>query len=168
MPGYYMSPQEEEERRKRMAREQIARSQVQEQNIAAKRGMNPIAASRANPLQQIGQQVGKALLTKALGPLGMLFNLGGKVKGYNVGGLPMPPSNPNGYKEGGPMMQMPLKKVMDEDKIELARMAAMNAEKRKDQKAMADEKRAQEKHLFDMNMKRQTAMTNITPLAMKK
>ena len=216
MPMYKDPRMEEEERRRRMSREGIARSQVQQQQMAAKQGVSPIAQSRGNPLQQLG----KAALGQALGPLGplagLLFNKGGHVpmQGYNTGGwlqalfgklagnnpnrrrmeeekkrrmqqgqqtlaqqinwpgaqrrnMGGPLSNPYGYNEGGQAMETPLKKVMEEDKIELARMAAMNAERRKDEKAAADEQRAQEKHQLDMTMKKKAATTNKTPLSAK-
>ena len=85
----------------------------------------------------------------------------------NTGGMMGPLGNPHGYNEGGATMETPLKKVMDEDKIELARMAAMRAEERKDMKFQADEKRAQEKHDMDMKMKKQASVTKKAPLASK-
>ena len=75
--------------------------------------------------------------------------------------------NPHGYNEGGSVMETPLKKVMDEDKIEMAREAFQRAEARKDQKAAADERRAQETHKQAMSMKKASATTNKAPLAKK-
>ena len=75
--------------------------------------------------------------------------------------------NPHGYNEGGATMETPLKKVMDEDKIEMAREAFQRAEARKDQKAAADERRAQETHQQAMKMKKASATTNKAPLAKK-
>ena len=93
-------------------------------------------------------------------------NLGGMINEmprYNKGG----PLNPMGYNEGGPAMPTPIKKVMDEDKITMAREAFEMAEARKDQKAMADERRAQEKHDMDMKLKKAQMMTRKAPLAKK-
>ena len=75
--------------------------------------------------------------------------------------------NPHGYNEGGATTETPLKKVMDEDKIEMAREAFQRAEARKDQKAAADERRAQETHQQAMKMKKASATTNKAPLAKK-
>ena len=57
------------------------------------------------------------------------------VEGKNVGGMMRGPLNPNGYNEGGAVQETPIKKVMDEQKL--------------DQQAKAfelDEMRKQEKH----------------------
>ena len=99
----------------------------------------------------------KKLQDMGLNHRGVKRNMGGPIAG-----------NPHGYNEGGMAQETPLKKVMDEDKIELARMAAERAEERKDMKFQADEKRAQEKHAMDMKMKKQAAaVTKKAPLASK-
>ena len=85
--------------------------------------------------------------------------------GWNMGG-PIS-ANPHGYNEGGSTQATPLKKVMDEDKIEMAREAFERGEARKDAKAAADEKRAQETHQQAMQMKKAAATTNKAPLAKK-
>lgn len=92
--------------------------------------------------------------------------------GRNMGGaVPNPrmmgPLNPNGYNEGGPVPTTPIKRVMDEDKIEIQRETFERAEARKDEKFALDEKRAAEKHAMDMKMKKQAAVTNKAPLAKK-
>ena len=98
----------------------------------------------------------KKLQDMGLNHRGVKRNMGGPISG-----------NPHGYNEGGQAIETPMKKVMDEDKIELARMAAMRAEERKDMKFQADEKRAQEKHDMDMKMKKQASVTKKAPLASK-
>ena len=98
----------------------------------------------------------KKLQDMGLNHRGVKRNMGGPIS-----------SNPHGYNEGGQAIETPMKKVMDEDKIELARMAAMRAEERKDMKFQADEKRAQEKHDMDMKMKKQASVTKKAPLASK-
>ena len=88
--------------------------------------------------------------------------------GMNVGGMvPQGPLNPNGYNEGGPVAPTPIKKVMDEDKIEIQRETFERAEARKDMKFQLDEKRAAEKHAMDMKLKKATAVTKKAPLAKK-
>ena len=108
------------------------------------------------------------------GPISLNYglNMGGMAKryGYNVGGMvPNPmmmgPLNPNGYNEGGPVPSTPIKKVMDEDKIEIQRETFERAEARKDAKFKMDEKRAAEKHAMDMKLKKQAAVTKKAPLA---
>ena len=88
--------------------------------------------------------------------------------GMNVGGMvPQGPLNPNGYNEGGPVAPTPIKKVMDEDKIEIQRETFERAEARKDMKFQLDEKRAAEKHAMDMKLKKAAAVTKKAPLAKK-
>ena len=98
-------------------------------------------------------------------------NMGGPIsmkRGYNVGGrIPMGPLNPNGYNEGGPVAPTPIKRVMDEDKIEIQRATFERAEARKDMKFQLDEKRAAEKHAVDMKLKKAAAVTKKAPLAKK-
>lgn len=103
------------------------------------------------------------------------WNIGGPIStnyGLNTGGnVPNPnmmgPLNPNGYNEGGPAPSTPIKRVMDEDKIEIQRETFERAEARKDEKFKMDEQRAAEKHKMDMKMKKQASVTNKAPLAKK-
>ena len=193
--------EEEEEKRKRATRNQIARSQVQQSPLAQRQSMQQPGAVGGSDIKSM---LLKQALGSALGPVGALFgglfNEGGKVpmQGYNNGGQPKQKksiwdyfwgsrsgkegsfrdqtgwnmggpisANPHGYNEGGATQATPLKKVMDEDKIEMAREAFERGEARKDQKAAADERRAQEKHTQDMKMKKASATTNKAPLAKK-
>ena len=92
--------------------------------------------------------------------------------GWNQGGaIPNPrmvgPLNPNGYNEGGPAPSTPIKRVMDEDKIEIQRETFERAEARKDEKFALDEKRAAEKHAMEMKLKKKAAVTSKAPLAKK-
>ena len=207
-------PYDEEERKK--SRDRIARTQIQEQQMQR---MQPQVASPAGQGSSILPMLGKLAAKQFLGPLGALFNKGGKVpmQGYNDGGwlsalfganpyrkkveeekkrrakakqasilsqigwpgssqpvkrnmggmMPMP-LNPNGYNEGGAAMETPIKKVMEEDKIAMAREAFMLAEQRKDKKAEQEEARASEKHSLDMKLKKKSATTNKTPLSASK
>ena len=99
--------------------------------------------------------------------------------GRNDGG-PVPTAgplgNPNGYNEGGPGVgATPIKRVQDEQKIELDKMTWDKMEARKDQQMQMDEKRKQEAfqmeqqrkaeaHTEAMKMKKAAATTNKGPL----
>ena len=151
--GGYLS-EEEKKRREMMSRNRVASSNVPNAPLAPKQqAMGGGGGGGSSPLGQIGQK----LAMKAIGSLfGLPFNQGGSV-----------PSNPHGYNEGGATQATPLKKVMDEDKIEMAREAHERAEARKDQKAAAEERRAEAKFKQDMSMKKAAATTNKAPLAKK-
>ena len=99
--------------------------------------------------------------------------------GRNDGGpIPMagPLGNPMGYNEGGPAAgPTPIKRVQDEQKIELDKMTWEKMEARKDQQMQMDEKRKQEAfqmeqmrkaeaHKEAMKMKKAAATTNKGPL----
>jgi len=71
-------------------------------------------------------------------------NMGGPIHGYNMGGKM--PLNPHGYNEGGMAHETPIKKVMDEQKL--------------DQQAMAfelEQQRKEEAHQQAMRIKEQQA-----------
>ena len=152
--GGYLSEEEEKKRREMMSRSRVASSNVPNAPLAPKQqAMGGGGGGGSSPLGQIGQK----LAMKAIGSLfGLPFNQGGSV-----------PSNPHGYNEGGATQATPLKKVMDEDKIEMAREAFERGEARKDQKAAAEERRAEAKFKQDMSMKKAAATTNKAPLAKK-
>ena len=131
--------EEEKKRREMMARSRIAKSRVPATPLQARPQMPQQPGQQKNPLQEIGMELGKKALMSSLGPVGALFgnlfNKGGKV-----------PHNPYGYNEGGAVQETPLKKVMDEQKL--------------DQQAMAfelEQKRKQETHEQSMRIKEQQA-----------
>ena len=176
-----------EEERRRKAAAGVAKSQVAATPQQAAAPLQPgQIGQRQNPLQGLLQKGLKAGLTGALGPLGGLlgglFNNGGRV-GLNDGGspkTPMGPLNPSGYNEGGPGVgPTPIKRLQDEQKVELDRMSWDRMEGRKDQQMMMDEKRKEEAfqeeqirkdeaHKEAMKMKKAAATTNKkAPLAGK-
>ncbi len=116
----------------------VAASQVRQAPLSAPApaGGGGIASSGGgSPLMDIGMKL-----------LGGFFNDGGKVN-----------SNPNGYREGGPLQATPIKKEMDIDKMKMAREAFERKEARADelhQQAMAiKEKQASQA----MTMKKEAA-----------
>ena len=120
--GGYLSP-EEEEKKRMMARQSIASTNVQNTPLSPqKSGMAGGGGGPQQPgvLQQVGGALAKKALMSTLGPVGALFgglfNEGGQVPPVkrNMGG----PLNPHGYNEGGHTMETPTKKVMDEQKLE--------------------------------------------------
>lgn len=213
---------EEEEKKKLQSRDRIARSQVQQQQLARKQGPGsaPIASPGGNPLMQIG----KALAGNALGPLGPLaglfFNKGGNVpmKGYNTGGwltalfgqgLPMNPNrrkveeekrrrqqsgqpsileqinwwggkkqqqparrnmggpiaNPMGYNEGGSVQETPIKKVMDEQKLDQQAKAFELEQQRKAEKHSMEMQQKKQQFATQQKMKQEAATTSKKPKA---
>lgn len=168
--------QEEEERKRRMMQNRIAQSQVQQSPLAQRQGLNPMPAGGGSGFKsQLMKSALGSMLGPAGGLLGGLFNEGGKVsdnkkswwnwfygskagnkgsyrdqsnwgghQNRNMGG-PIS-ANPHGYNEGGSVMETPIKKVMDEQKL--------------DQQAKAfelEQKRKQEAHAQAMRIKEQQA-----------
>lgn len=110
----------------------------------AETALGGMASSAAAAAPGLTGALGAAL--PALGPIGAIGGLAGKAFGlFNTGGpVGKGPLNPHGYNEGGSVMETPLKKVMDEQKLE--------------QNAMAfelDQKRKQEAHDLAMKQKQQ-------------
>ena len=163
-----MGPLSEKDRRI-----QIARSQLQEapQNLQPRQpGVAPQVQSQGNPLSGMAKQAGgkiamgllkKGLGSAAMGPFGALLggflNNGGKV-GYNDGGqieeatvvMGMPLGRPDAGVNG-----TPIKRVADEQKIELDMMSWERMEGRKDQQMMLDEQRKQEAFMLEQERKEQ-------------
>ena len=91
-------------------------------------------------------------------------------RGYNVGGMVpnmqmMGPLNPHGYNEGGQAMATPIKKVMDEQKLDQQATAFELDEKRKQEKHALDMKLKQQQFQQAQAMKRASATTNKAPKA---
>jgi len=133
--GGYIS---DEEKRKQMMASRIAKSQVPNTPLAPRQQMQVAGGGGGqSPLAQIGQKLAMKAL---LGPVSTLF-------GLNSGGMVgNGHSNPNGYNEGGSVTETPIKKVMDEQKL--------------DQQAKAfdlEQKRKQETHEQAMRIKEQQA-----------
>lgn len=125
--GYNMGGMisEEEKRRRMMMQPQVAQSRVGAAPLAAKQGMQPAqTGGGGGPLQQVGQMMAKQALMSTLGPVGALF-------GFNKGGKVH--NNPHGYNEGGAVGETPIKKVMDEQKLEQQAKAFELEQQRKQQ-----------------------------------
>ena len=109
------------------------------------------------------------------GKKGSLWEQFGRNDGGPIPGGPLS-GNPHGYNEGGPGVgATPIKRVQDEQKIELDKMTWKKMESRKDQQMQMDEKRKQEAfqmeqqrkaeaHKEAMKMKKAAATTNKGPL----
>ena len=99
----------------------------------------------------------------------------GQARGYNVGGMVpnlqmMGPLNPHGYNEGGAVQATPIKKVMDEQKLDQQAKAFELDEMRKQEKHQLDMKLKQQQFQQAQQMKKAAATTNKTakaPLAKK-
>ena len=93
------------------------------------------------------------------------------VEGKNMGGMMRRgPLNPNGYNEGGAVQQTPIKKVMDEQKLDQQAKAFELDEMRKQEKHQLDMKLKQQQFQQAQQMKKAAATTNKTakaPLAKK-
>jgi len=90
------------------------------------------------------------------------INWGGKQK-KNVGGMINMPLNPNGYNEGGMAQETPLKKVMDEQKLEQQAVAFDLEQKRKQEAHDLAMKQKQQQFSEAQKMKKEAATTNKKP-----
>lgn len=148
--GSVVHPMSEEEKRKRMMQQQprIAQSQVPNAPLSPQK--QAVAPGRAGGgggvLGQIGMQLGKKALTSMLGPLGMFLNTGGSVP------------NRYGYNEGGPAATggVPIKKVMDMDKLSAQRSMENIKEDQAERSFQMAEKRKQEMHQLQMQQKKES------------
>ena len=155
-----------DDERQRVAQTKVRAVPMEGQQRVASAGAGPTG----NPLQKLAMGLGKKAAMGSLGPfgalLGGLFNKGGKVPGYNMGG--QMPLNPHGYNEGGSVMGTPIKKVMDEDKLESqqqmavikedqAEKAFMMEQERKDKLLQQQLQQKEEKHKLDMKLKKESA-----------
>lgn len=190
----YPMTEEERERRRReeamKARQRIASTQVQDQQLQQKAGLQTPQGGGPGLLGQAGQIAGKQLLSSLLGPLGPLaglFNKGGQVpmQGYNKGGwltalygkpsVPMmrntggpiqmrpPLANPNGYREGGSVQETPIKKVMDEQKLEQQAKAFELEQQRKQEAHDMAMKQKQMQFQQAQKLKKESATTTKKP-----
>ena len=143
-------------------------------------------------IAQIGTDLAKKALLQSIGGpfgalLGGLFNDGGQVpmkSWYNMGGNVMSPDtfvngkikskhynhlnmggmplNPNGYNEGGQSMETPIKRVMDEQKLE-QQAKAFELEQKRKQQVHEQAMRLKEKQAKEAAaMKKAAATTNKT------
>ena len=88
------------------------------------------------------------------------------VEGKNMGGMMRRgPLNPNGYNEGGAVQETPIKKVMDEQKLDQQAKAFELDEMRKQEKRQLDMKLKQQQFQQAQQMKRASATTNKQPKA---
>lgn len=71
--------------------------------------------------------------------------------------------NPNGYNEGGSVGETPIKKVMDEQKLEQQAMAFDLEQKRKQEAHDMAMKQKQQQFATAQKMKKESAMTNKKP-----
>ena len=148
-----------------------ARTKTTGQSAQTPAWWNPAAWFGSNPnrahMQANQKKPGQQSIWEKLGR-----NDGGPI-GLNDGG------NPHGYNEGGPGVgPTPIKRVQDEQKVELDRMTWDKMEARKDWQAEKDEGRKEiafqeeqvrkdEAHREAMKMKKAQATTNKAPLAGK-
>ena len=183
VPGYNVGGQisEEEKRRreKEMMRQRIASTQVQQQPLSPQQQTRAPGKTGGSMIAGIGEDLmRKALLGALGGPLGALFNTGGKVDTdmvmngkfmsshvpsqlRNMGG-PMMPLNPRGYNEGGQAMETPMKRVMDEQKLEQQAMAFELEQKRKQETHEQAMKIKEQQAKQAAQMKKAAATTNKT------
>ena len=183
--------EEEEERRKRAMQSKIAQTQVQQTPLAQRQGLNPMPAGGAGMKSQLLKSALGSMLGPAGGILGGLFNEGGRVSdnkgnswwnwfygskagkkgslrdqtnwGKNMGG-PIS-ANPYGYNEGGSVMETPIKKVMDEQKLE-QQAKAFELEQKRKQEAHEQAMRIKEQQAKQAAaMKKASATTNKKPKA---
>lgn len=87
-----------------------------------------------------------------------------KAAGYNRGGK-VGPLNPHGYNEGGAVTETPIKKVMDEQKLDQQAVAFERDETRKEQKHVLDMKLKQQQFELAQKQKKEAAMTKKKPTA---
>ncbi len=84
--------------------------------------------------------------------------------GFNQGGM-VGPLNPQGYNEGGMAQETPMKRVMDEQKLEQQAVAFDKDEMRKQEKHTQDMKIKQQQFQEAQKMKKAAASTNKKPKA---
>lgn len=178
-------PISEEEKRKRelmASRAKIAKSHASATPVQPKGPLQGGGSGSPTLLQQAGGMATQMALKSLLGPLGDLFNMGGKVDNKhhvmpnkswmtgathrNMGG-PIS-KNPYGYNEGGNVDGTPIKKVMDMDKLdaqrsmenlkeEQAERSFLKAEARKDEMHQLQMKQKEESHEQAMKLKEKSA-----------
>ena len=153
---------EDEEKQARVARTQVRAMPMQNKQRVA----NPGAGPTGSQLQKLALAAGKKAALGPLGPLGAilggLFNKGGKVPQYNMGG--QMPLNPQGYNEGGSTMETPIKKEMDLQKMRQQEKAFELEQKRKDEAHQQQMRLKDQQAKQAMQMKKESA-TMKTPLS---
>ena len=105
------------------------------------------------------------------GSIAEQINWGGQNKndgGYihkNMGGMAKAPLNPYGYNEGGAVTETPIKKVMDEQKLDQQALAFELGEARKSEMHALDMKIKQKQFEMAQKMKKEASTTSKKPQA---